>query len=89
MEGIFEVMNCTDRQKAILTAFKLEGNAKPWWKAAKKTFDREETDITWTSFKKVFIRKVYSHAHQIWEDKRILDIKTRGHDSLGVFEQVH
>ena len=36
MEGIFEVMDCKDRQKA---AIKLEGNTKPWWKAAKKTFD--------------------------------------------------
>lgn len=50
-------MDCTDKQKAALAAFKLEGNAKPWWKAAKKTFDQEETKITWTFFERVFFER--------------------------------
>lgn len=54
MEEIFEVMDCTERQKAVLAAFKLEGKAKPWWKAAEKTFDGEETKITWSFFKNAF-----------------------------------
>lgn len=41
-------MDCMDRHKAVLATLKLEGYAKPWWKAAKKTFDGEETEITWT-----------------------------------------
>ena len=40
------MMDCTERQKAVQAAFKLDGKAKPWWKAAKKTFDGEETEIT-------------------------------------------
>ena len=46
MEGIFEVMGCSEHQKAILAAFKLAGNTKEWWKAAKKSFDGQETKIT-------------------------------------------
>ena len=57
MEGIFEVMGCSDHQKATLVTFKLEGNAKEWWKAAKKSFDGQETKITWTFFKREFIKK--------------------------------
>ena len=57
MEVIFEVMGCSERQKAILTAFKLEGDAKEWWKAAKKSFSGQEIEITWTFFKGEFIKK--------------------------------
>lgn len=59
MEGIFKVMDCTDRQKDVLVAFKLEGHITPWWEVIKKTFDGEETKITWTFFKKVFVRSLY------------------------------
>ena len=57
MEGIFGVMVWLDHQKAILTAFKLEGEAKKWWKATKKTFGGQEIDITQTFFKREFINK--------------------------------
>ena len=57
MEGIFEVMGCTEHQKAILAAFKLEGDAKEWWKAAKRSFNGQETEITWAYFKREFIKK--------------------------------
>lgn len=56
MEGIFEV-DCMDRHKAVLATLKLEGYAKLLWKAAKKTFDGEETEITWTFMKRVFPKK--------------------------------
>lgn len=45
MEGIFEVMGCLDRQKAVLAAFQLEGEAKEWSKAGKKTFEGPENEI--------------------------------------------
>lgn len=32
LEGIFEVMGCSEQQKAILAAFKMEGDAKEWWR---------------------------------------------------------
>ncbi|KAJ8621066.1 hypothetical protein MRB53_029595 [Persea americana] len=57
MEGIFEVMGCTEHQKAILAAFKLEGDAKEWWKTAKRPFNGQETEITWAFFKREFIKK--------------------------------
>lgn len=57
MEGIFEVMGCSKHNKAILVAFKLEGDAKLWWKITKKTFKRQEEDITWTFFIRKFIKK--------------------------------
>ena len=57
MEEIFGVMDCTERQMAILVAFKLERKAKPWWKAAKKTFNGEETEITGNFFKREFFKR--------------------------------
>lgn len=56
LEGIFEV-ECLDRQKVILAAFKLEENSKESWKAAWRTFEGDETDITWGLFNWEFIKK--------------------------------
>lgn len=45
MEGISEVMGCTDQQNVVL-CLKLEGDAKTWLKVTKKTFEDSETHIT-------------------------------------------
>ena len=55
MKGIFEVMGCSEHQKIILAAFKLESDTNEWWKAAKKSCNGKETNITWTFFKREFI----------------------------------
>lgn len=52
-EGIYDV-ECLDRQKVILVAFKLEEDSKESWKAAWRTF---EMDITWGFLNRKFIKK--------------------------------
>ena len=52
MEGVFEVMGCSDRQKAILAAFKLEGDAKSGGKPLRKPSKVRKMKSPWHSLRK-------------------------------------
>lgn len=41
IEGIFEVMACSEQRKVVLVSFKLDDDAKEWWKGATRSFIRK------------------------------------------------
>jgi hypothetical protein len=63
-----------------MAAFKQEGDAKEWWKAAKKTFEGPENEITWAFFKKEFILKFIPEHIRERNKREFQNLVPRGYD---------
>uniref|UniRef100_A0A2N9FE66 Reverse transcriptase n=1 Tax=Fagus sylvatica TaxID=28930 RepID=A0A2N9FE66_FAGSY len=46
VEKIFEALGCSKEQKVVMVVFKLEGEAKHWWKMTKAGLELEQRDLT-------------------------------------------
>ncbi|XP_040990920.1 uncharacterized protein LOC121238145 [Juglans microcarpa x Juglans regia] len=56
IEEILRVINCTDKQKVLYSAFKLTGEAKRWWISERTIREAEGTEIVhWVHFKQIFL----------------------------------
>ena len=58
MEGVFEVMHCSEEQKLNIATFMLGGNARDWWRAIKARQSRG-VRLTWKDFQKEFHQQYY------------------------------
>ena len=59
LEKIFRAMQCTDEQKVIFAAYKLEDEAEHWWEATHPRLLLREDLITWETFKTTFMLKYF------------------------------
>ncbi|XP_040996140.1 uncharacterized protein LOC121242327 [Juglans microcarpa x Juglans regia] len=60
IEEIIRVINCTDEQKVLYSAFKLTREAKRWWSSERTIREAEGTEIVrWVHFKQVFLEHFF------------------------------
>ncbi|XP_035540239.1 uncharacterized protein LOC118344220 [Juglans regia] len=60
IEEILCVINCTDEQKVLYSAFKLTGEAKRWWISERTIKEAEGTEIVrWLHFKQIFVERFF------------------------------
>lgn len=59
----FEVLNCTEEQKASFAAFMLNKEADHWWCMTKRFLEErspeEQSPIVWSQFKEAFYKKYF------------------------------
>ncbi|KAF5465291.1 hypothetical protein F2P56_015311 [Juglans regia] len=55
IEEILRVLNCTDKQKVLYSAFKLTGEAKRWWILERTIKEADGRGVvSWLHFKQIF-----------------------------------
>ncbi|KAF5475723.1 hypothetical protein F2P56_007499 [Juglans regia] len=60
IEEILRVINCTDIQKVLYSAFKLTGEAKRWWISERTIREAEGMEIVrWLHFKQIFLERFF------------------------------
>ncbi|XP_041009490.1 uncharacterized protein LOC121253552 [Juglans microcarpa x Juglans regia] len=60
IEEILSVLECTDRQKVRLAAFKLIGETKRWWNSKKAIREASGTgEVSWPHFKQNFFDRFF------------------------------
>ncbi|XP_040991870.1 uncharacterized protein LOC121238868 [Juglans microcarpa x Juglans regia] len=60
IEEILRVINCTDEQKVLYSAFKLTGETKRWWIFERTIREAEETEIVrWVHFEQIFLERFF------------------------------
>ncbi|XP_040992544.1 uncharacterized protein LOC121239363 [Juglans microcarpa x Juglans regia] len=60
IEEILRVINCTDEQEVLYSAFKLTGEAKRWWISERTIREAEGTEIvSWLHFKQIFLKHFF------------------------------
>ncbi|XP_041016169.1 uncharacterized protein LOC121258691 [Juglans microcarpa x Juglans regia] len=65
IEEILHVINCTDEQKVLYSAFKLTGEAKRWWIYERTIREVEGTEIVrWLYFKQIFLERFFPTSVQ-------------------------
>ena len=59
IEKIFQVIDCTDKQKVNYTVSILIGEAEYWWDNTKKLLENGGININWEMFKTKFLEKYF------------------------------
>ena len=62
VEKIFEALGCSKEQKVVMVVFKLEGQAKHWWKMTKAGLEAKGKPLTWTNFLEAFYEKYFPNS---------------------------
>jgi hypothetical protein len=62
VEKIFEALGCSKEQKVVMVVFKLEGEAKHWWKMTKAGLEAKGKPLTWTNFLEAFYEKYFPNS---------------------------
>ncbi|KAH7834966.1 hypothetical protein Vadar_021476 [Vaccinium darrowii] len=73
METIFDILGYSETQKGSLATYKLEGDAKHWWRMAKQKYKGKEHELIWSAFKKDFEDKYIPPA--VKDQKRTAFLK--------------
>ncbi|KAF5477484.1 hypothetical protein F2P56_004121 [Juglans regia] len=65
IEEILRIINCTDEQKVLPSAFKLTGETKRWWISERTIREAEGTEIVhWLHFKQIFLERFFPTSVQ-------------------------
>ena len=59
IEKIFCLMACSEEQKVVLSAHKLEEVAEDWWDNTSQRFAEDGVVVTWLVFKDAFLEKYF------------------------------
>ncbi|XP_040996115.1 uncharacterized protein LOC121242296 [Juglans microcarpa x Juglans regia] len=63
IEEILRVLNCTDRQKVLYSAFKLTGEAKRWWISERTIREADGRGVvSWLHFKQIFFDRFFPRS---------------------------
>ena len=76
LEKIFEVLQCTEREKARLAIYRLVGEANLWWEEIKGRKTLEEVQaVDWEAFKEMFMSKYFPQAKKVKMEIQLLELK--------------
>ena len=84
MEGVFEVIQCSDEEKLKVATFMLGGEARDWWKSIRARQPRG-TKLIWEDFKKEFVIQYYPDVYIDERRREFLRIN-QGRRSVAEYE---
>ncbi|XP_040987697.1 uncharacterized protein LOC121235419 [Juglans microcarpa x Juglans regia] len=74
-EVILRVLNCTDEQKILYSAFKLTGEAKRWWISERTIREADGRGVvSWPHFKQIFFDRFFPRSIRDARAKDISDL---------------
>jgi len=59
LNKIFEVVQCTDKQKVTFAAYMLKGAANNWWNLAKSCRIAKGKPVNWEKFQELFLDRYF------------------------------
>ncbi|XP_058783883.1 uncharacterized protein LOC131658628 [Vicia villosa] len=59
VEGIFEIVHCSEANKVVFASHLLKGPAMRWWKSASALMTIQEVPKEWDNFKTTFMEKYF------------------------------
>ena len=75
IEKIFEVLTCTNNQKATYATYMLVGEAEHWWRGARALLCAQRVQLTWDDFKATFLEKYFPKNVRIQKEVEFLQLK--------------
>lgn len=76
VKRIFEVMQCTNQERILLSTFQLERDARTWWDSVKATLGDHQ--VAWEEFEEYFNGKYFSDRVQEKKAADFATLKQRG-----------
>ncbi|KAL8541733.1 hypothetical protein ACS0TY_002840 [Phlomoides rotata] len=76
IEGIFNLMMCTDPQKVACAVFQMKEDVRIWWTSywrMRPTTERES--LTWARFREIVTEKYYPPSFQIQKESEFFNLK--------------
>ena len=63
IEKFFDVIDCSEEQKASYTTFMLDKEANHWWRMTKRLL-KDQKPIVWSQFREAFYKKYFPSSVQ-------------------------
>ncbi|MQL77074.1 hypothetical protein Taro_009479 [Colocasia esculenta] len=77
IEWLFQVMQCTNREKVLLATFQISKDARAWWKAT-STHLPNMAELEWDGFLEIFRGKYFSERVKEKKAAEFAALKQRG-----------
>ncbi|XP_043716302.1 uncharacterized protein LOC122664520 [Telopea speciosissima] len=87
MEGIFEVLRCTDEDKIRCAAFQFRGEVNSWWQSTKDNFRQLYPNPTWDQFTETFQGNYFPQSFRDQKEIEFMSL-TQGPKSVLEYQQI-
>ena len=81
MEGIFEIVLCSEENKVVFASHSLKGPAMRWWKSASTLMTTQNVPKVWDNFKTTFMEKYFPSSLRT---KKELEFQQLRQDNMSV-----
>src|ERR1044072_5058632 len=75
VEKIFAVLNTPEESKLGYASYLLLGDAEYWWRGARMMLEANQEDVSWNTFKRVFLEKYFPVSAQEAKETQFLTLK--------------
>ena len=75
VEMIFAVLNTPEESKLGYASYLLLGDAEYWWRGARQMLEANQEDVSWNTFKRVFLEKYFPVSAQEAKETQFLTLK--------------
>ncbi|CAA0832798.1 Unknown protein, partial [Striga hermonthica] len=86
LETIFEITECTERQRIICAQLQMTGDARLWWNSYWGMRPGEKENLTWMQFKEMMEEKYYPAHYRAKMERQFLALK-QGNRTVDEYER--
>ncbi|CAA0840177.1 Unknown protein, partial [Striga hermonthica] len=86
LETIFEITECTERQRIICAQLQMTGDARLWWNSYWGMRPGEKENLTWMQFKEMMEEKYYPALYRAEMERQFLAL-SQGNRTVDEYER--
>ncbi|CAA0810387.1 Unknown protein, partial [Striga hermonthica] len=86
LETIFEITECTERQRIICAQMQMTRDARLWWNSYWGMRPGEKENLTWMQFKEMMEEKYYTAHYRAEMERQFLALK-QGNRTVDEYER--